>query len=238
MPRTAVLAFLAVAVAGVAVTLAVAAGDQRDIAFTLGVTPDLVAAELAPGSVVCQTPVPVSERFGGVRFQVGTYRRPGPPLDVVVRGAYGPLASGRLPAGYPDVSQPTVALDGEVAAGGLAAVCIRNRGDRRLALYGGPELANGRSAAEVDGRDQRTDLTLVMTTRKPASALASVPEIFERASLFRPVWVGRWTYWLLAGLILLLTPAALLWSLRDAFAARESVDGGRSGRVGERRPQR
>jgi hypothetical protein len=218
MRSPAVLAFLVVVVVGVGLTLAVAARDDRDVAFTLGVSPGLVAAEIAPGAESCQTPIDVAQPFGGVRFQVGTYRRPGPPLDIAVRrpGSARPIASGLLPGGYPDVSQPTVALDREVPTGARVAVCFRNRGDRRLALYGGPELAALGSNAELDGSDLRTDLTLVFTGES-SSVLAAVPDVFERASLFRPVWIGAWAYWLLAGLILLLVPAALVWSLRAAF---------------------
>jgi hypothetical protein len=196
----------------------VAVQDDRDIAFTLSVTPDLVAAELEPGDTTCQNPVAVAEAFDGVRFQVGTYHRPGPPLEVMVRrrGSPGPIASGRLAGGYPDISKPTVPIRPAVPKDELVAVCVRNRGDRRVALYGGPELAKRRSRATLDGRDLRSDLTLVFTQNQ-TSALATAPEIFERASLFRPVWIGAWTYWLLLALVLLVVPALLAVALKRAY---------------------
>lgn len=225
MRSAAVLGFLVAAIAGLGVAAVVAAGDDRDLAFTLSVKPDLVAAEIPPGGVACQTPVVLAEEFQGVRFQVGTYHRPGPPLEVFVRrpGSALPIASGRLAGGYPDVSRPTVAIAPRVPTGTRAALCVRNRGERRVALYGGPEMANLRSTVTVDGRDVKTDLTLVFT-RKPASALATVPEIFERASAFRPAWIGPWSYWLLAGLALLLVPALLAVALGGAFRAERSSD--------------
>ncbi len=215
MRSLAARAFAVVAVVGVAIIAIVAATDDRDVAFTLGVKPDLVAAELAPGGVVCQTPVAVAETFEAVRFQVGTYRRPGPELEVFVRrlGDPRPIASGRLAGGYPDLSKPTVTVDPPVAKGTRAAVCFRNRGDQRVALYGGPDVAKLGSTTRSAGRDQETDLTLTFVGDE-STALATTPEIFERASLFRPVWIGPWAYWLLAGLLLVAVPALLVAALR------------------------
>lgn len=221
MRSWAVVSFLVVALAGVGVLLVTAAGDERDQAFTLGVAPGLPTPELPPGAEACQTPVAVAEPFDGVRVQVGTYKRPGAPLAVTVRTPDGDrvLAAGRVAGGYPDVSQLTASLDATVAAGQRVAVCVRNLGRRKLALYGGPELAAPGSTVEVDGRDRRTDLMLVFT-RKPRSLLSQVPEVFERASLFRPVWIGPWAYWLLVTFLVLVVPALLA----RALAAIEKND--------------
>lgn len=217
MRSLAALAFTVVAALGIVTVVVVAATDDRDVAFTLGVKPDLVAAEITPGGVVCQTPVAVAETFRAVRIQVGTYRRRGPALEVLVRrqGSAPPIASGRLAAGYPDVSKPTIAIDPPVSKGTRAAICFRNLGDRRVALYGGPEVAKLGSAARLGGRDLSTDLTLTFVG-EPSSALATSPEIFERASLFRPVWIGPWAYWLLVVALLGAVPVLLVRSLIQA----------------------
>ncbi|HYI80936.1 MAG TPA: hypothetical protein VEW67_08770 [Thermoleophilaceae bacterium] len=217
MRSWAVRSFLVVAVAGLVVAFAVVVGDDRDTAFTLGVAPGLPAAELRPGAEGCQTPVPVAEAFDGVRMQVGTYRRKGSPLTVSIRtpDSGREIAAARVPGGYADVSQLGVTLDSTVAPGQRVAVCVRNAGQRKVAIYGGPELANVGTTVEIGGRDQKTDMTLVFT-RPPSSLLSQTSEIFERASLFRPVWIGPWAYWLLAGLILVAVPALLARSLRAA----------------------
>jgi hypothetical protein len=214
MPSRGPIAFLAVALAGVVALAVVAARDQRDLAFTLGVAPGLVAAELGPREAACQVPVPVATEFDGVTAQFGTYHRPGPPVAVSVETFEGgrSLASGRLPGGYPDFSRQRVPLDATVAAGERVAVCVHNLGRRKLALYGGPELARRGSTVEIDGRDQGTDLTLFFTTDS-RSAAALLPEVFDRASLFRPAWVGPWTFWLLGALLLLAVPALLTLAL-------------------------
>lgn len=241
MRSRAAVAFLAVTLVGVALVLVTAARDDRDLAFTLGVAPGLVAAELGPGGVACQTPVDVAESFDGVRLLIGTFERSGQPLAVTVRrpGGGAPIAQGRLPAGYADGAEPTVALDATTSAGERVEVCVRNLGRRRVALFGGPELAKRDSTVEIAGRDQHTDLVLVFT-RGSGSALARLPDVFERASVFRPAWVGAWTYWLLAGLVLLGAPALLARALRDAFATEEgsaSDDGSLAGHLPQSRTQ-
>jgi hypothetical protein len=215
MRSLAARAFAIVAVIGIAIVVIVAATDDRSVAFTLGVNPGLVAAEVAPGRVVCQTPVSVADTFGAVQFQVGTYHRSGPELEVFVRrqGSPRPTAAGRLAAGYPDVSKPIVAIDPAVSKGTRAEICFRNLGDRRVALYGGPEMAKRGSTARLGSRDLRTDLTLTFMGDQ-STAIATTPEVFERASLFRPVWIGPWAYWLLAGLLLIAVPALLIAALR------------------------
>lgn len=212
-----VVAFLGVAVAGVLAVVVAAAGDDRDLAFTLGVSPGMVAAEMPPGTEACQVPVPAAEQFDSLRIQVGTYGQPGQPMAVSVRrlDSGRTIAAGRLSRRYADVSQPEVALGATVPAGERVAVCLRNVGRRKLALYGGSELARRRSTVRIDGRDQRTDLMLVFT-RASRSTLSQVPEMFARASLFRPVWIDPWVYWLLTVLLVTLVPALLAFAIRAA----------------------
>jgi hypothetical protein len=210
-----VIALLATACVGILAAAFVGARDSRELAFTLGVVPAAVAAELAPGQTVCQAPVNVPTDFDRVRFQVGTYRRPGPPMRVAVRsaGSRRLLAGGRLPAGYPDVSQPVVVV-GEVRASQRAEVCLTNSGRRRLALYGNATAAAPVSDARLGNRPLGTDLTLMFERGESRSMVSLLPDVFDRASLFRPGWVGAWTFWVLA--VLLLAGVPLLLALAVA----------------------
>jgi hypothetical protein len=45
---------------------------------------------------------------------------------------------------------------------------------------------------------------------------ALVPDAFERASRFRPEWVGPWTFWTLLGLLVAGLPALLAAAYRSA----------------------
>lgn len=220
MRRTGAVALIVTACAGLVALLAVAASDKRELAFTLGVVPTTVAAELAPGAQACQTPIAVPEEFARVRLQVGTYRRAGQPLEVTVRsaGSKRVLGRGRLPGGYADVTEQTASV-GEVRAGQRISVCVRNAGTRRIALYGNSDVAVQPSRATVQGREPGTDLTLVFLSEQPRSMLSRLPEVFEHASLFRPGWVGPWLFWLLTAATLVGVPLLLARALADSADA-------------------
>jgi hypothetical protein len=143
--------------------------------------------------------------------------RRGEPLQVVVRSlrSGSVLGQGRLGGGYPDVSQPSVPV-GRVAPEQPVEVCIRNGGQRKAALYGGVTAAAPGSGARVAGAETGADLTLVFERAERRSMLATVPDIFRRASAFRPGWVGSWTFWLLAGLLGAGVPALLALALARA----------------------
>jgi hypothetical protein len=190
-------------------------------AFTLGVTNGLVAAELQPGQQACQAPIAVPEDggFDRVKFSLGTYKRPGPAVDVAVLPAGGgtPLRSGRLPTGYPDVDRApshTVTVGG-VPAGRRISVCLTNRGPNKVAVYGNADLANRTSTARRDGKPLHTDLNLAFE-RNDRSLAALAPAIVDRAALFRAAWVGPWTYALLLLVVVLAVPALLARSIRAA----------------------
>jgi hypothetical protein len=211
MHRSGVLVLLGVAVLGLVGLLATALADERRTAFTLGVGPAGVAADLAPGDRACQVPVRVAEDFTHVSFLVGTYERPGQPLDVSIRSE-GAVSRGRLEGGYGDGLAHLVRI-GDVGQGHAVSVCIRNAGRRRVAIYGGTGAAARLSTATINGRDTGTDLALVFE-REPRSALSMLPDVFEHASRFRPAWLATWLFWTLSILVLVAVPLALAMALR------------------------
>ena len=42
--------------------------------------------------------------------------------------------------------------------------------------------------------------------------------VFERAALFKPGWVGEWTFWLLGSVLVLVVPCLLAGAVRAADA--------------------
>jgi hypothetical protein len=214
MRRAAVtlLAVTALGLAGLAVT---AAGDGRELAFTIGVVPTTPAATLAPGETVCQSPISVSEAFSRVGLRTGGPRGEGQPLAVSVRaaGATRILGEGRLGGGFPDQANLTTAV-GPVAAGQRIALCVRNTGNRAAIVYGNAAGAAPPSEARQGGRTLDTDLAVVFLKERERSMLSELPDVFERASLFRPGWVGPWTFWALSVLVLLGVPLLLARALR------------------------
>lgn len=217
--RPAVIAFAAVFVLGVVGLLAVAALDERRLAFTLGVQPAQVAAVLQPGVTACQGPIDVPADARTVRFEVGTFGAPGPRLQVFTRTAGGITGRASVPAGYAD--RATVAASpGGIVAGRRIALCVRNAGRRQVSLWGGVAGAARTSTARLDGRDAATDLALVFERSESRSMLAALGDAFERAALFHPSWVSAGLLWVLAALLVLGLPVALLMALRASYSSR------------------
>jgi hypothetical protein len=220
MRRAGVTALLVTAGLGLLALLGVAARDDRDLAFTIGVRPTIVAAKLAPSAMVCQTGITVPDPFTRVRLRAGSSAGPGQPLDLRVLevGSNRELAHGRLPGGYPNPTEQSARV-GHVAAGQRIAVCVRNAGRHRALLYGNTAAAALPSEAWLGARRLHTDVAVVFLTDDRRSLLAQLPDVFERASVFRPSWVGPWVFWLLTALALIGVPLLLARALADSSDA-------------------
>jgi hypothetical protein len=94
------------------------------------------------------------------------------------------------------------------------AVCFRAPG--YVALYGGPAVAARTSTLVLDGRPARKDLTLVFLRERPRSALALLPDMVRRATLFRPAWFTPGVLWALLVAVVTLVPFLLAMALRSA----------------------
>jgi hypothetical protein len=220
MRSGAVVTLLAVIALGLIGLVGVAARDSRDLAFTIGVVPSLPTAELAPGARVCQTPITVSEPFARIRVRVGTPALPGQPLEVTVRDAATSrrLARGTIAGGYSAGTDQT-AFVGPVTADRKIGVCVRNLGKRREILYGNLGGAALPSTARMGQRELDNDMTVVFLKRDSDSMLGRLAEVFDRASVFRPGWVGPWVFWVLTALVLAGVPLLLARALADSADA-------------------
>ena len=222
--RRPVLALLGLCLAGVLALVVLAGARETQLAFTIGVTPAGPQRAIEPGQTGCQGTIDVPEggAFDAVEVALGTYGRPGPALAATIREQPGGavLESGRLAGGYPDVADglQRIALDREVPAGSRIAVCLRNAGSTKVAPFGNGDVVNGLSTYTVDGEPAGTDITIRF--QQPAqSMLSRFGEVADRAALFRPGWVGAWTYWLMAAVIPLGIPALLAFALPGALRA-------------------
>ena len=193
----------------------VAALDERRLAFTLGVQPAQVAAVLDAGHTACQGPIDVPADSNAVAFMVDTAGKPGPPLAITARASNGEVVGrGRVDGGYAHRSNLQARVGG-ITRGRTFTLCFRNAGRRAVGIYGNGAAAARTSTATIDGVDAGTDLTLVFERADSRSMLAMLPDVFERASLWHPGWVGAWTFWMLLGLVVLGVPL-LLWRALDS----------------------
>ena len=171
----------------------VAASSRSDLAFTLGVSPDDLAVNLYGDRVVCQEPIDVPVAFENVQLTVAGDQPSGPPLAVEVLSYPDRrrLGTGRLDVDYDDEKQVPVRV-GRIPDGGRISVCIRvdagepveeSEGAR---VFGGPSQAARSSTVVLDGVRRSEDLTLVFLRDEPASLLSLVPDMLDRAALWRP----------------------------------------------------
>jgi hypothetical protein len=209
--------FIGVVVIALVVLAIVALTDRDDEAFTIGVQPAAVVAELTPRDRACQDGIDVPTSFSAIELQVGTYRKDGKPLTLTVHrdNGSGPvLARGSLRGGYPDVSRQRIGVAPAVGSEERIAVCVEERGAGRTAVYGNIGAAAPSSALSVDDREVDADLTLVFHDSERSLA-AELPDTFERAAVFKASWLGPWAFWLLALAVLVLVPGALVLALRQ-----------------------
>jgi hypothetical protein len=202
---------------GVVAAAIVGAADERELAFTTNVRVVEIVILAAPGSETCQHELEAAAEFDTVEFVLGTGELPGPPLGVTVREirTLRTLATGRLAAGARDNRPVAVRLDRPISEGTRFDVCVSNASEREVGFYGGP-TAESPGHSEVDGHPGRGDLRIVFLRSEPRSALAQVPDMFDRATRFRPDAVGAWTFWLLLAGVAAGIPALLALGLRAA----------------------
>ena len=218
--RRARLLLVALCAAGTLLVMVLALTRETSLAFTLGVRNAAPIVTLKPGESACQRPisVPGGAGFDRIAVTLGTFRRPGPPLDISVRAENGRVLSrGHLAGGYPDITaQPRHAVSvSRVARGDALAVCLTNRGRDPVAVYGDADAAS-RTSSAYQGRERLpVDMNLVFE-RNSRSLATLVARIFDRASLFRPGFVGSWLYVVLMLAVVVLVPALLVRALRDA----------------------
>jgi hypothetical protein len=213
--RSAAAVLLAVCLVGAGALAIVGATDERELAFTTNVRVVESVVLAGPGIEGCQLGLDSAAEFDVLEFVLGTGELPGPPVRVTVREAFTfrELASGRLAAGARDNRPARVSLDRAVREGEQFDVCVRNEGDNEIGFYGGP---TGESPGHpvVANQAGRGDMRIVFLRSEPRSALAQVPDMFDRATRFRPDVVGEWTFWLLLAGVAGGIPALLALGLR------------------------
>jgi Predicted membrane protein (DUF2142) len=183
-------------------------------AGTNGVRTRAFLAELGTGDTLCSAPQRIPAGTGRIELQLAV-RRPRPPLDLEVRirgrapvrsHALGPATREltKIDFPVPDLARGRDYVDG--------TVCLRSGADH-VAIGGSGGLQVGDLPATLRGRPLGGRVALWF--RPPAGekrSLASLgPKILLRAALFRPGFVGRWTY---AAILLLLMPGLMYAGVR------------------------
>jgi hypothetical protein len=193
--------------------------DRELVASTPSPRPlfDVTFVSVPSDGRLCAADVTIPSDARQLRFQVRTYGRPGPPLSVSLQApGYG--AEAEIAAGYPDLATLAAPIR-PPATDRLGSVCIQQRGGDEIALTGTTEARTlSRPRGSVNGEPVSADAYLAFYEDREASALARVPAIIDRATAFRPAFVGHWLLWPLLVLTVVGVPVGIL--LAVATAAR------------------
>jgi hypothetical protein len=209
--------FALVFAAGLVALLCLGLVERRSEAFTLGVQP-ATPVYARGGSTVCQGPIDVVEDFSAVQLTIGAAVVASPParVEVLDAGTDRRLATGKLRSGYPSEAQPVHVDLAPIQAGRRIRICLHVTGRSALLVYGNADAAARGTTVTLNGRPRQMDLDIVFLREDDASVLASTGTIMRRAALFHGGWVGTWTIWLLAVLVLTAFPALLALAIRRA----------------------
>lgn len=207
-PRLVALAAYALALIAFAAFVAVPyLTRKRDIPTEVPSPPGLVTTDLVVlkhGERTCMTDIVLAARTRDMRFQVGTYMRRGSELGVAVRAA-GYAHAATVPAGYPDNAVISVALP-KPPRDELATVCLRNRGERTVALYAASDSARSRARVFVNGQPRNPTPTLSFHEARRVSLADRAQVTAERMAVFRGFLDHAWIVWVLAVAVLVVVP--------------------------------
>ena len=213
----------------VLIIAALFAAGSRDMMvreFALGVPNAKSVALLRPSQQVCEGSVTSPNQIKSVGIWgasvTGLSR-----MTVEVKDANDgrPLASGQVEVTAP--GEHVGRLTSTVAGGRPLRICLI--GDlNTVSLLGGPAV---QPKVVMSGKRRGLEFSLVLLSEK-RSLLSSLSTAFKRAALWRPSWVGTWTFWLLSIGLLATFGLAVV-----AVASAAAEDGEEDGRGGVQDPE-
>jgi hypothetical protein len=214
--RRTVVVFALTLGAGLGLLTWLGSREESVRAYSLGVPFDRQAASVSPNRGACEGPMQIPAEFGGVRaFAHTTGGRATLDLSVLESRTRRVLARGRseVPSSFTPV---TATLTRAVAAGQRVTVCLTVGGPGRI-LLNGSNRSTGSIPLRVAGKPVSHEVSLVFLASRRRSLLSQIPTMFARASLFRPGWVGAWSFWALAVLLLFAAVALVIAVSRAAL---------------------
>lgn len=182
------------AMLAVLVLLAQASGHQFVRTASAGTPDQFTLGVLRPGKRVCEGPL-VSDLparnvaiFGGGAGETAQVT-----VDVQDAADHTSLASGHLRAASAQRGW-LIPVNPAIPRGRPVRVCVTDD-HGAFSLSGNP---GSTPTVTATGLAAGQRFSLVLYTDRDQSLLGSLSTAFSRASLWRPSWVGAWTFWVLA----------------------------------------
>jgi hypothetical protein len=188
-----------------AVVLLVALLQPRELVLgsnSVAARADVV--QVRPGVRMCVFRQRVPDGTGRIRFKIDSQTRAQPGYRVTVRPEGGPAISGRVggsAGGFRAIDVPLERPLPDTARGfAFADICL-TPGDTGgpVFVWGTNQLSNTDHPVRLGKHKDvpnRVALWYLPKTPQERSILAQLGTVFERASIFRPRFVGPWTFWL------------------------------------------
>ncbi len=164
------------------------------------------------GSEACMSSITMEPDMGYAQFTLRPAKvtpKGGPPVEVVFRAA-GYRATLRVPGGYPG-GAATLPFRGPPRTE-IGDVCFVDRGKTAVLLNGTdePRTVATRTATTVGGASVAGDVALTFLAAKPSSPLEDLGQTFEHASNLTGRLIPAWLIWILAVLLVLFVPSAIV----------------------------
>jgi hypothetical protein len=210
MRSAALIAFVAGLVAVVVFEVVPWLGRERDFPAEIPSPPALqvVSLDVVPaGRSLCMAQITADPHGRQVRFTVGTYKRPGPALDLTLSGR-GYRATAHQSAGFADNATLRLPLE-PPSRPTLVRACITNRGTHRIALYSANDRSRSRATVEVAGRSVSATPAFGFWEPRPVSIADRAGVTVKRIATFRGFLGHAWFIWLLLALFCVGMPIAL-----------------------------
>jgi hypothetical protein len=189
-------------------------GERKQRVLRTNLTPPVAFTNIAKGGkTVCQIGETVPGDAGALRFRIGTYGRPGPPLTVTITGRGEPARRGTLPEGWQEG-------DVEVPVGRAARdrselrVCVRNGGTRRIAFAGNSRSDAG--SASIGRRDTGGRMWIAYLEPAPRSLWDELGRVDHRVAVVRDAVPGGATLALWGLLAIVVAAGSAIVVVREA----------------------
>jgi hypothetical protein len=200
----AVAGFAVVLTLGLIALLVAGAAAKSTRAFSLGVPNVGPATTVYRGQQACESPIPVPAGFGSLRVWASSVGG-----DALLAATVSDAQSARVLARGQTVVMSgafdyPVDLSADVPAGRPIRICLTNTSRSPVYLDGSGQT-NPSVHLTTAGKPVALGISLVAIAPNPRSLESQLSTVFSRAALFRPGWVGEWTFWvLLVALVLAL----------------------------------
>jgi hypothetical protein len=214
LSRRAWLAFTISALVALAVLLAFGLRGLTVRQYALGSPNQEQVALLQAGDRVCEGPIALPAPVQGA----GIWGGPTGGLSRTIVSLQDARTQTTLTAGRISATRTgeyRVLFDKTIHAGRSVRVCLRETAGTFSLLGSTP--ANP-AIVMSGGAPPGNEFSLVLLRRSGQTLLGSLPTAFARASLWRPSWVGSWTFWVLCGALL---ATIVLGSVAISSAARD-----------------